>query len=1073
MKIAVLTWWPYPQLGGVTTHIELLVQSLQALGHHVEVVGGEPYPPAASFHDAQAMLARQLTQKVLQQASGVDVVLAEDALSAVAVRDVLHWTDVPLVLTVHGYLAYEEAAAGFCAKGDAVYTYLMAAEHKAYRAADAVICVDERIAQYVGQIRPGQVAVIENAVDDRVLEPPNPEAKWQARRHFGFSERPVLVCARRLTAKNGVRYAIEALSLLPESQRPDFVVAGAGEERGTLESLAAELNLRSQVHFLGSVPHEKVLDLYRAADVAVVPSVPVAGVEEASSLSALEAMALGVPLVASEVGGLRRIGQDGGALLVPPAHPKALCEAVNALLQDDALRSRQGQQGRSTVVARYGREAWIAAHLRVAQEAINRLDSLHQREDAGSVSLHSWATHDEVPPNASFEEYATGALTCLEQGLDDRAWELTRRAWRADAPAGPEPLLMVSSVAWSFLHQRPQQLALEFGKQGRPTIYVEPEAASVVVSTDGAGQKVRAVLAAVLHSVKRVGPNCFRLPFLRHIEDADGRSIADEPQLFFDVLKHALGCDRPWAMVYHPEHTKILDAMGDMGLVVYDSPDELGAVTGAGPDLESLEHRVLERSDITFVASETSRAAEALSSRRVYLVPNLATAQHSWEMPAKFMLAVMEGHHALMQGEWEAACTSFTAVRRDGLPQKRVELDADLAKALAGGGMEDVSAEVHSLGIDWASRGHLESAEALFRHWTGQAPKDADAWFNLASILARLEKWDDAIDSLARYSLLADPDAEVLALLAIVLLSGGYPSSGLRVAQEALQLYPGREDIQEVHQTLNALPDLPTDPPLVQNLITQVLDRARTIPNRDPQGVWGRIFGAMDVEAVQVPSPLALELGPLVQTLVPFGSSLLEAGSGSGGLSAHLAQLAYRTTLLDQSPAALALGRKVYDRFQLQGDFVPGDLFHMPFSDNEFDCVWNSGVMEHFPDDVIVQGLREMARVSRRYVLVLVPNAACVFYRASKWTLEQNGTWPCGDEFPRYSTASLFQQAGLKVLREDYLGMDEGIRWFRHLDGADERTLARLKAWSAALNPADLPLRQTLSYLLVTVGEKI
>lgn len=1067
MKVAIVTWWPHPQSGGITTHIELLAQSLRALGHRVEIIGGEPYHAAASFSDAQALLARKLTEKVRKRALGVDVVLAEDALSAVAVRDILHWTDVPLVLTVHGYLAYEEEAAGFCVKGDAVFTHLMAAEYRAYRAADAVVCVDERISQYVGQIRSERTAVIENAVDDRLLQPPLPEEKQQYRRRLGFSDRPIVACARRLTAKNGVRYAIEALTLMPESLRPELVIAGDGEERERLENLAAELNLSSGVRFLGSVPHQTVLDLYRAADIAVVPSVSVAGVEEASSLSALEAMALGVPLIASAVGGLRRIGQDGGALLVPPADAAALADAAAKLLQGGTLRSRQSQLGRNTVVARYGRESWIAAHLSVMEEAIKRQALRHGEKDVSPTVRHGSTTKNETASTRLFEKRATTALARLEQGVDDPAWQLVRSTWRTDGTPASEPILMVGPTVWSSPPQRQQHLALELGNQGRLTIYLEPDAAPMVLPSEAAGQEVRAVLEALLRSAERMGPNCFRLPLPRHVEDADGRRIANDPQLVLDVLKRALACERPWGIFCRPEHARILDAMGGMGLVAYDTSDQ--TKTTAEPGAGALEQPVLDRSDVIFVASEALPAEEAFPGRRAYCVPTGATAQQSWVASAQMMLAIMEGHHALLQAQWEDARACFVVAARSWLPQRRLQLDADLAAALAGERTENASAEVHSLGIEWASRGRLHPAEALFRQWTGLVPEDSDAWFNLASVQARLGEWDDAINSLARCSLVADPDEEVLALFATALLSGGYLSSALRVAEEALQLHSGRQDIQEMYEMLRALPDPPADSPLVGNLITRILDRARSA---SPRAVWDRIFGAMDAEAVEVPSALALELGTLVQTLLPRGGSLLEAGSGSGGLSAYLAKLGYRTTLLDQSAAALALARRVYESLGLQGQFFDGDLFRMPFADDEFDCVWNSGVMEHFSDEVIVQGLKEMARVSRRHVVVLVPNAACVFYRASKWALEQNGTWPVGDEFPRYSTASLFEQAGLKVLREDYLAMDEGIRWLRHLDGADEKTLAILKAWTSSLDPVEPPLRQALSYLLVTIGEK-
>lgn len=236
--------------------------------------------------------------------------------------------------------------------------------------------------------------------------------------------------------------------------------------------------------------------------------------------------------------------------------------------------------------------------------------------------------------------------------------------------------------------------------------------------------------------------------------------------------------------------------------------------------------------------------------------------------------------------------------------------------------------------------------------------------------------------------------------------------------------------------------------------------------------MWDGVFKGVHPESIQVPSPLAVEVGALIETFIEPGSSLLEAGSGSGALSAHLVQRGYRTTLLDQSPVALELSRQVYERFDLKGEFVTGDLFGMPFSDDEFDCVWNSGVLEHFSDERIVEGLMEMTRITRRLVIVLVPNAASVFYRAGKWALERAGTWAYGQEYPRYSSGELFERAGLRLVGEGYLGMDLGIEWLQNLGALDKGVTTLLHHWSNSLGQEDQPIRRALSYLLATVGEK-
>ena len=95
-----------------------------------------------------------------------------------------------------------------------------------------------------------------------------------------------------------------------------------------------------------------------ASDICVVPSVPVSGVEEATSIVALEAMAAGRPVIASNVGGLRDIIQPGGnGLLVPPANPAAIAEAAIVLLGSETLRSEMADRARLRVESDFGWDA--------------------------------------------------------------------------------------------------------------------------------------------------------------------------------------------------------------------------------------------------------------------------------------------------------------------------------------------------------------------------------------------------------------------------------------------------------------------------------------------------------------------------------------------------------------------------------------------------------------------------------------------------------------------------------------------------------------------------------------------
>lgn len=859
----------------------------------------------------------------------------------------------------------------------------------------------------------------------------------------------------------------------------------------------------------------------------------------------------------------------------------------------------------------------------------------------------SWAVDGEVPAGASFEDHLSAASHCCSAGQTDRARQLAQAALRIDGPSSSQPLLVLSSVPWSFLHQRPQQLALELGRQGCLTLYVDPAASAVVVPVHDPTRLRSLLLDAILMSIRRQGPNCYTVPYVRFVEDASGNRHEDAPHLFFDILKDLLVTRTPWVLAYLPTHVETLGFVGETGLIAYDCVDEFSGFTHSGANVEAVERQLLQKSDVVFVTAGTLQRSKSASNPRVYLVPNgvdpvrfagcqetppelagstdpvitfvgaladwvdlelirslalrrpqwrflligpsftptgsiqgltnvlwvgrkeyeelPAYLQHSsvgivpfkindltlnsdpikcyeylaaglpvvstdlpqvrrfqtpgvveiasspedfdaaitrllsvpegeaeqlcaarlqvarresWASRAATMLAIMAGHYAMLKGQWQAAASAFSDPP-EGLPGlARLSLDRAIAEALCQGRDDEVSEHIHEIGASWVANGRLAPAQKLFQDRTELAPQDADGWFNLASVYARFERWDDALEALTRYCDLTPPDGDTLALIGTVLVGGGHTQLAKEVMEHTLHLYPERGDVRETLATLQALA-FPNNrqrdaagtqeaEALVQRILQPQLERRTT--SSSESGVWDAVFNGVSAKDVQVPSKLALELEDLFGRFLPPGSAALEAGSGSGALSAHLAQLGYVTTLLDRSEVALQLSQQVYARYGVNAQFVRGDLFRMPFGDRSFDCVWNSGVMEHFDDDTIVSGLQEMARVSRNLVIVLVPNAGALLYRASKWKLEQSGHWPYGEEFPRHSSVDLFRRAGLTVLAEEYLGLDAGVDWARYLGTVGEDVLNTLRAWIATLGPQDEALRASLGYLVVTIG---
>ena len=179
----------------------------------------------------------------------------------------------------------------------------------------------------------------------------------------GIPARHGLVFAGRLTRQKALHTALDAVARVPGA---DLLVLGDGPDRARLEHHAAELGLNGRVRFAGSVPRAEVLQALAAAEAMVLSSD-----WENFPHAAVEALALGTPLIATAVGGVPEIVVDGvNGLLVPPGAPAALAEAIGRFLDSADLRASLSGAARGSVEHLsaplvYGRiEALLAAEAR-------------------------------------------------------------------------------------------------------------------------------------------------------------------------------------------------------------------------------------------------------------------------------------------------------------------------------------------------------------------------------------------------------------------------------------------------------------------------------------------------------------------------------------------------------------------------------------------------------------------------------------------------------------------------------------------------------------------------------------
>jgi glycogen synthase len=278
---------------------------------------------------------------------------------------------IPLIVTLHSMEPLRPWKADQLGSGYLLSTWI---EKTAVEAADRVIAVSGKMREDILQhfaCDPARVVVIHNGID------PDRFRHTDARDHLerlGVRS-PYVLFVGRITDQKGIFHLLEASRLLPAGVQV-VLCASAPDTPEIEERLRKAVGTLPNVRWINEmVKHEVVTQLYSHAAVFCCPSV-----YEPFGLINLEAMACETPVVASAVGGILEVVEDGKTgLLVPPGKPEALAEALTRILDNPELARRMGRAGRARVEARF---SWASVAERTEQvyaEAIT--DFRHSNRD--------------------------------------------------------------------------------------------------------------------------------------------------------------------------------------------------------------------------------------------------------------------------------------------------------------------------------------------------------------------------------------------------------------------------------------------------------------------------------------------------------------------------------------------------------------------------------------------------------------------------------------------------------------------------------------------------------------------
>jgi len=375
-RTVIMLSWEYPPhlVGGLARHVHALSRELVRQGvsvhvltrsgpglpaealedgvwvHRVTPVMGEP----ADFrlwanHLNFAMLEAGI--RLIQRLGSPVIIHAHDWLVAQAARGLKHLFHAPMVATIH---ATEHGRnRGIHDPGQ---QYINDVEWwLTYEAWRLIVCSESmrREVKHLFGLADDKVAVIPNGIDLPNAAPAPPRAQFAAP-----GER-LLFQIGRMVPEKGAGVLLEAAAALRQRHDLRLVLAGTGPYRADLERRAQALGIADRVNFAGYVPDSVAQALFSYADVAVVPSI-----YEPFGIVALEAMAAGAPLVASDVGGLSDIVEHGvNGLKAAPGDVQSLTEQIDRLLTDRNLAGRLASNAIRLVRERYSWEGVALATL--------------------------------------------------------------------------------------------------------------------------------------------------------------------------------------------------------------------------------------------------------------------------------------------------------------------------------------------------------------------------------------------------------------------------------------------------------------------------------------------------------------------------------------------------------------------------------------------------------------------------------------------------------------------------------------------------------------------------------------
>ena len=409
LRIALLTYRGKPHVGGQGVYTRHLAKALVDLGHHVEVLGGQPYPilderiplielPSLDIYNDHFPMRMPVLWELKHWTDFLEVTAFSAgtfpqplAFSMRAWDHLRHRKDdfdivqdnqclgyglllierqlgIPVLGTIHHPITVDrrlemEAADGWYKRLTLRRWYsFVDMQTQVARRLQRIITVSENSFKDIvhdHKVDPDRMAVVPVGVDPDLFKP-LPDVSVVPGR--------LVTTASADVAMKGLKFLLEAVAKL-RTERDDvhLIVIGKRKPGGASDQTIQRLGLEDHVEFVTGVAEQRIIELYSEAEMAVVPSL-----YEGFSLPAIEAMSCGTPLVGTTGGAVPEvIGKDGDtAMVVPPGDSEALAAKIRWGLEQKDLRGTIGKRGRKRIMDRW---SWKHTALKTVEQYRIRL----------------------------------------------------------------------------------------------------------------------------------------------------------------------------------------------------------------------------------------------------------------------------------------------------------------------------------------------------------------------------------------------------------------------------------------------------------------------------------------------------------------------------------------------------------------------------------------------------------------------------------------------------------------------------------------------------------------------------